>query len=185
MLSFISATHGTTLGDLGTLHGTAARRISLLWKPSRSGNGRDCARPPVSFTGASPSRTPSLSRTAVTVPEDCYMVKPTVRIWLGPASRRACEPAFTRLVAEQIARDRGSSLEAVARQTATRRTVLPTFPGSPDPFAAHAGRSHLLGCETLRPLFLLERLRSCRPLTSFPRLTAWRSRTQSTRLSAN
>ena len=30
---------------------------------------------------------------------------------------KRCEPAFTRLVAEQIAQDRGSSLEAVARQT--------------------------------------------------------------------
>jgi TatD DNase family protein len=73
----------------------------------------------VSFTGIVTFKNAKLVReTAVTVPEDCYMVE-TDCPYLAPVPHRGerCEPAFTRLVAEQIARDRGSSLEAVARQT--------------------------------------------------------------------
>ena len=73
----------------------------------------------VSFTGVVTFKNAKLVReTAVTVPEDCYMVE-TDCPYLAPVPHRGerCEPAFTRLIAEQIARDRGSSLEAVARQT--------------------------------------------------------------------
>jgi TatD DNase family protein len=73
----------------------------------------------VSFTGIVTFKNAKLVReTAVTVPEDCYMVE-TDCPYLAPVPHRGerCEPAYTRLVAEQIARDRGISLDAVARVT--------------------------------------------------------------------
>ncbi len=73
----------------------------------------------VSFTGIVTFKNAKLVReTAVTVPEDCYMVE-TDCPYLAPVPHRGerCEPSHTRLVAEQIARERGVSLEAVARQT--------------------------------------------------------------------
>jgi TatD DNase family protein len=73
----------------------------------------------VSFTGIVTFKNAKLVReTAVTVPEDCFMVE-TDCPYLAPAPHRGkrCEPAHTRLVAEQIARERGISLDAVARQT--------------------------------------------------------------------
>ena len=73
----------------------------------------------VSFTGIVTFKNAKLVReTAVTVPEDCYMVE-TDCPYLAPVPHRGqrCEPSHTRLVAEQIARERGVSLEAVARRT--------------------------------------------------------------------
>jgi TatD DNase family protein len=73
----------------------------------------------VSFTGIVTFKNAKLVReTAVTVPEDCYMVE-TDCPYLAPVPHRGerCEPAYTRLVAEQIGRDRGISLDAVARVT--------------------------------------------------------------------
>jgi TatD DNase family protein len=67
----------------------------------------------VSFTGIVTFKNAKLVReTAVTVPEDCYMVE-TDCPYLAPVPHRGerCEPAYTRLVAEQI------SLDAVARVT--------------------------------------------------------------------
>jgi TatD DNase family protein len=54
----------------------------------------------------------------VTVPDDAYMVE-TDCPYLAPVPHRGkrCEPAFTRLVAEQIAVERGTSLDEVARLT--------------------------------------------------------------------
>jgi TatD DNase family protein len=73
----------------------------------------------VSFTGIVTFKNAKLVReTAVTVPEDCYMVE-TDCPYLAPVPHRGerCEPGYTRLVAEQIARERGISLDAVAHQT--------------------------------------------------------------------
>jgi TatD DNase family protein len=73
----------------------------------------------VSFTGIVTFKNAKLVReTAVTVPEDCYMVE-TDCPYLAPVPHRGerCEPAYTRLVAEQIARERGISSDAVARVT--------------------------------------------------------------------
>lgn len=73
----------------------------------------------VSFTGIVTFKNAKLVReTAVTVPDDCYMLE-TDCPYLAPVPHRGerCEPAYTRLVAEQIARDRGISLDAVARVT--------------------------------------------------------------------
>jgi TatD DNase family protein len=73
----------------------------------------------VSFTGIVTFKNATLVReTAVTVPEDCYMVE-TDCPYLAPVPHRGerCEPAYTPLVAEQIARDRGISLNAIARVT--------------------------------------------------------------------
>ena len=73
----------------------------------------------VSFTGIVTFKNAALVReTAVTVPEDCYMVE-TDCPYLAPVPHRGkrCEPAYTSLVAQQIASVRGASLEAVARQT--------------------------------------------------------------------
>jgi TatD DNase family protein len=73
----------------------------------------------VSFTGIVTFKNAKLVReTVVTVPEDCYMVE-TDCPYLAPVPHRGqrCEPSHTRLVAEQIARERGVSLEAVARRT--------------------------------------------------------------------
>jgi TatD DNase family protein len=73
----------------------------------------------VSFTGIVTFKNAKLVReTAVTIPEDSYMVE-TDCPYLAPVPHRGkrCEPAHTRLVAEQIARERGVSLDAVARQT--------------------------------------------------------------------
>jgi TatD DNase family protein len=73
----------------------------------------------VSFTGIVTFKNAKLVReTAVTIPEDRYMVE-TDCPYLAPVPHRGerCEPAYTRLVAEQIARERGISLETVARQT--------------------------------------------------------------------
>jgi TatD DNase family protein len=73
----------------------------------------------VSFTGIVTFKNATLVReTAVTVPEDRFMVE-TDCPYLAPVPHRGkrCEPAHTRLVAEQIARVRGVSLEVIARQT--------------------------------------------------------------------
>ena len=73
----------------------------------------------VSFTGIVTFKNAKLVReTVVTVPEDCYMVE-TDCPYLAPVPHRGerCEPAHTRLVAEQIARERGVSLDEIARQT--------------------------------------------------------------------
>ena len=73
----------------------------------------------VSFTGIVTFKNATLVReTAVTVPEDCFMVE-TDCPYLAPVPHRGkrCEPAHTRLVAEQIAQIRGVSLEVIARQT--------------------------------------------------------------------
>ena len=73
----------------------------------------------VSFTGIVTFKNAKLVReSALTVPEDSYMVE-TDCPYLAPVPHRGarCEPAYTRLVAEQIARERGISLDAVARQT--------------------------------------------------------------------
>jgi TatD DNase family protein len=73
----------------------------------------------VSFTGIVTFKNATLVReTAVTVPEDCFMVE-TDCPYLAPVPHRGkrCEPAHTRLVAEQIAQIRGVSLEDIARQT--------------------------------------------------------------------
>ena len=75
----------------------------------------------VSFTGIVTFKNATLVReTAVTVPEDCFMVE-TDCPYLAPVPHRGkrCEPAHTRLIAEQIARERGVSLEVIARQTTT------------------------------------------------------------------
>jgi TatD DNase family protein len=73
----------------------------------------------VSFTGIVTFKNAKLVReTAVTVPDDAYMVE-TDCPYLAPVPHRGkrCEPAFTRLVAEQIAVERGTSLDEVARLT--------------------------------------------------------------------
>ena len=75
----------------------------------------------VSFTGIVTFKNATLVReTAVTVPEDRFMVE-TDCPYLAPVPHRGkrCEPAHTRLIAEQIARERGVSLEVIARQTTT------------------------------------------------------------------
>ena len=75
----------------------------------------------VSFTGIVTFKNATLVReTAVTVPEDCFMVE-TDCPYLAPVPHRGkrCEPAHTRLIAEQIARERGVSLEVIVRQTTT------------------------------------------------------------------
>jgi TatD DNase family protein len=73
----------------------------------------------VSFTGIITFKNAALVReTVTTVPEDCYMVE-TDCPYLAPVPHRGkrCEPAYTALVAEQIASVCGSSLEAIARHT--------------------------------------------------------------------
>ncbi|HEY5742695.1 MAG TPA: TatD family hydrolase [Terrimicrobiaceae bacterium] len=73
----------------------------------------------VSFTGIVTFKNAKLVReTAVTVPENSFMVE-TDCPYLAPVPYRGkrCEPAHTRLVAEQIARDRGVSLEDLAHLT--------------------------------------------------------------------
>ncbi|MGA7880319.1 MAG: TatD family hydrolase, partial [Terrimicrobiaceae bacterium] len=73
----------------------------------------------VSFTGIVTFKNAALVReAAVTVPEDSFMVE-TDCPYLAPVPHRGkrCEPAYTRLVAEQIARERDVPLEVIARQT--------------------------------------------------------------------
>ena len=73
----------------------------------------------VSFTGIVTFKNAALVREAVvTVPEDSFMVE-TDCPYLAPVPHRGkrCEPAYTRLVAEQIARERDVPLEVIARQT--------------------------------------------------------------------
>jgi TatD DNase family protein len=75
----------------------------------------------VSFTGIVTFKNAKLVReTAVAIPEDSYMVE-TDCPYLAPVPHRGerCEPAYTRIVAEQIARERGIPLDVVARQTTT------------------------------------------------------------------
>jgi TatD DNase family protein len=76
----------------------------------------------VSFTGIVTFKNATLVReTAVAVPEDSFMVE-TDCPYLAPVPHRGkrCEPAHTRLVAEQIARVRNVSLEVIARKTTAR-----------------------------------------------------------------
>jgi TatD DNase family protein len=73
----------------------------------------------VSFTGIVTFKNATLVReTALRVPEDSFMVE-TDCPYLAPVPHRGkrCEPAYTRLVAEQIAQERDVPLEAIARQT--------------------------------------------------------------------
>ncbi|MGA9578797.1 MAG: TatD family hydrolase [Terrimicrobiaceae bacterium] len=73
----------------------------------------------VSFTGIVTFKNAALVReAAVTAPEDSFMVE-TDCPYLAPVPHRGkrCEPAYTRLVAEQIARERDVPLEVIARQT--------------------------------------------------------------------
>jgi TatD DNase family protein len=73
----------------------------------------------VSFTGTVTFKNAALVReTAITVPEDSFMVE-TDCPYLAPVPHRGkrCEPAYTRLVAEQIAQERDVPLEVIARQT--------------------------------------------------------------------
>jgi TatD DNase family protein len=88
----------------------------------------------VSFTGIVTFKNAKLVReTAVTVPEDCYMVE-TDCPYLAPVPHRGerCEPAHTSLVAQRIADERGISLEALARQTtATAEQFFRLAPARP------------------------------------------------------
>jgi TatD DNase family protein len=73
----------------------------------------------VSFTGIVTFKNATLVReTAVTVPQDSFMVE-TDCPYLAPVPHRGkrCEPAYTRLVAEHIARERNVPLEVIAHQT--------------------------------------------------------------------
>jgi TatD DNase family protein len=73
----------------------------------------------VSFTGTVTFKNASLVReTAFRVPEDSFMVE-TDCPYLAPVPHRGkrCEPAYTRLIAEQIAQERDVPLEVIARQT--------------------------------------------------------------------
>lgn len=73
----------------------------------------------VSFTGIVTFKNAALVReVAAVVPADSFMVE-TDCPYLAPAPHRGkrCEPAHTRLVAEQVAQTRGSTLEELARQT--------------------------------------------------------------------
>jgi TatD DNase family protein len=73
----------------------------------------------VSFTGIVTFKNAALVReTALRVPEDSFMVE-TDCPYLAPVPHRGkrCEPAYTRLIAEQIAQERDVPLEVIARQT--------------------------------------------------------------------
>jgi TatD DNase family protein len=73
----------------------------------------------VSFTGVVTFKNAALVReTAGRVPEDSFMVE-TDCPYLAPVPHRGkrCEPAYTRLVAEQIAQERDVPLEVIARET--------------------------------------------------------------------
>jgi TatD DNase family protein len=73
----------------------------------------------VSFTGTITFKNASLVReTAIKIPADSFMVE-TDCPYLAPVPHRGkrCEPAYTRLVAEQIAQEREVPLEIIARQT--------------------------------------------------------------------
>jgi TatD DNase family protein len=73
----------------------------------------------VSFTGIVTFKNAALVReTVVRVPEDSFMVE-TDCPYLAPVPHRGkrCEPAYTRLVAEQIAQERDVPLEVIARRT--------------------------------------------------------------------
>jgi TatD DNase family protein len=73
----------------------------------------------VSFTGTITFKNAALVReTAIKIPSDSFMVE-TDCPYLAPVPHRGkrCEPAYTRLVAEQIAREREVPLEVIARQT--------------------------------------------------------------------
>lgn len=73
----------------------------------------------VSFTGIVTFKNAALvQETAASIPADAYMVE-TDCPYLAPVPHRGkrCEPAYTRLVAEHIAKLRQSSLDQVARES--------------------------------------------------------------------
>lgn len=73
----------------------------------------------ISFTGIVTFKNAASAQASVrTVPADRYMVE-TDCPFLAPAPHRGtrCEPAYTRLIAEQVAALRGSTLEQVAAET--------------------------------------------------------------------
>ncbi len=73
----------------------------------------------ISFTGILTFKNAALlQQTAVEIPDDSFMVE-TDCPYLAPVPNRGkrCEPAWVRLVAEHLARLRGTTLEAIAAQT--------------------------------------------------------------------
>ncbi len=85
----------------------------------------------VSFTGIVTFKNAADAQaTAQQIDADAFMVE-TDCPFLAPIPHRGkrCEPAYTRLVAEHIARLRGESLETLATQTSANAAAFFRFPG--------------------------------------------------------